>query len=164
MIVVAATKFKMPTHLRGDYFIIWAHCTTSDQGGTSSWLRPRFNTPSLKAAVTHFTNFRATWDVIGKQGRVFGSQVARPISGSVWPGIRVNVTRVSLWPEIWLKAGILTRIPGHIDTGSGSNWPRHGSRPLWFNSGSILTREFLECITLLWLVSQSTIKAQKDRV
>ena len=70
----------------------------------------------------------------------FGSQGARPISGSVWPGIRVNAT----WNTcpIWLKAWILTRIPRHIDMDSGSNKPIHGSSPLGPKSGSIVTQSF----------------------
>ena len=60
-----------------------------------------------------------------------------PESVSMWPGIRVIVTS-----KFGLKAGILTQIPGHINTDSGSNWPRNGSGPLGPKSGSILTRDF----------------------
>ena len=41
----------------------------------------------------------------------------------------------------------MTRVPGLIDTDSGSNWPRNGSGPLGPKSGSILNRKFLECKT-----------------
>ena len=52
----------------------------------------------------------------------------------------IDPESVLRWPEILLKAVILTRIPGHIDTDSGFG-------PLGPKSGSILTREFLDCIT-----------------
>ena len=48
-----------------------------------------------------------------------------PESVSMWPGIRVIVTRNLV------KAEILTRITGLVDRDSGSKWPRNRYGPPW---------------------------------